>query len=210
MNALDLFSGSHSFGKVAESLGYHVTSLDLTDATINIDILKWDYKQDFKKGHFELIWASCPCHTFSNCRRSWIGRKTKYFGDEIITSKMLDDDMEKNGLPILNKTIEIINYFKPKYFFIENPRTGRMKEFINDIPFYDVDYCMYSDWGYKKPTRIWTNRENIKLLKCNKNCGNMVGNRHINNVGHGDICRDNLTLKMKYRVPPKLIKQLIN
>ena len=26
---------------------------------------------------------------------------------------------------------------------------------MKDIPFIDVDYCMFSDWGYQKPTRIW-------------------------------------------------------
>jgi hypothetical protein len=34
---------------------------------------------------------------------------------------------------------------------------------MKDIPFYDVDYCMYSDWGYKKRTRIWTNKTDFKI-----------------------------------------------
>ena len=31
-----------------------------------------------------------------------------------------------------------------------------MKNYM-DYPYYDVDYCMYSNWGYRKRTRIWTN-----------------------------------------------------
>ena len=210
MKILELFSGSGSVGKVAKSLGYDVVSLDLKGADINIDIMDWKYADEFKPGEFSHVWSSPPCETFSNCRRSWIGRKTKYFGDKIITAEMLDEDMLNNGLPILNKTIEIIDYFKPTYWYIENPQTGRMKDFIIDKQYFDVDYCMYSDWGYKKRTRIWTNRENFKPLLCNKKCGNMVGNKHINNVGRGLESRDNLTRNLKYRVPPKLIEELIN
>ena len=44
MKLLELFSGTKSVGKVAEQLGYDVTSLDLKDADINTDILGWDYK----------------------------------------------------------------------------------------------------------------------------------------------------------------------
>ena len=60
------------------------------------------------------------------------------------------------------KTLEIINYFNPELWFLENPQTGNLKtrSIMKDISFYDVDYCMYSDWGYKKRTRIWTNKKN--------------------------------------------------
>ena len=43
MRLLELFSGTKSVGKVAEQLGYEITSLDLTNADINTDILNWDY-----------------------------------------------------------------------------------------------------------------------------------------------------------------------
>ena len=43
MRLLELFSGTKSVGKVAEQLGYEVTSLDLKHADINTDILNWDY-----------------------------------------------------------------------------------------------------------------------------------------------------------------------
>jgi len=74
-----------------------------------------------------------------------VGQKTKAFGDKIITHELLDDDMLKNGVPILRKTQEIIEYLKPKIWFIENPATGKMKDFMKDIPHHDVDYCMYCD-----------------------------------------------------------------
>ena len=57
MNVLALFSGTKSVGAIAKSLGFNVISLDLKNADINIDILKWDNKQ-FDRNHFDFIWSS--------------------------------------------------------------------------------------------------------------------------------------------------------
>ena len=58
--------------------------------------------------------------------------------------------MLERGVPILRKTEEIIQYFEPRLWFIENPQTGKMKDFIDpSVNFYDVDYCKYTDWGYR-------------------------------------------------------------
>ena len=40
MRVLDLFSGTHSVGKVCKELGYECISLDLKDADINCDRLQ--------------------------------------------------------------------------------------------------------------------------------------------------------------------------
>jgi len=199
MRLLELFSGTHSVGKVAKELGYEVLSLDMDgNADINIDILEWDYKQ-YPVGYFDIVWASPPCNTFSNLRRSWIGRKLKYFGDVVVTAEMLDNDMMEVGMPILRKTEEIIDYFNPELYFMENPKTGKMKDFVNR-PYYDVDYCAYG-FVYRKTTRIWTNKLNFNSLRC---C--CVGNHKIG-VGQGN---HGLSLKDKYAIPPKLIHDLLN
>ena len=79
--------------------------------------------------------------------------------------------------------------------------------------FYDIDYCMYSDWGYKKTTRVWTNRTDFIPLRCDGkgNCGNMINlDNHkckhktdINQFGGGSN-RD-----MRYRIPQDLIFSLL-
>lgn len=212
MKVLELFSGTGSVSKVCHKLGYDVVSLDLKDAMINCNILDWNYKDVFPIGHFDIIWASPPCSSFSviqNTRRS---------------KEDIYKNIEQNGLPILNKTLEIIDYFKPTYFFIENPQTGRMKEYVK-FDYIDVDYCMYSDWGYRKRTRVWTNKKDLIGKLCNKECGNMIKDidkngkvRHIhryNIAGNNQTQRDlglvhnHTSLKERYRVPEKLITYLI-
>jgi hypothetical protein len=209
VKVLELFSGTHSVGKICESLGYEVLSLDLQGADINMSIMDWDFKAAYKPGDFDIVWASPPCETFSLCRRCWINRKTKHFGDKIITAEMLDADMEENGLPLLRRTEEIIEYFKPMHYFIENPQSGKMKDYMLHRPSYIVDYCMYSDYGYRKRTCIWTNKIGFEPLVCNKKCNNMIGNRHINNLGNGTKSRDEINRKHKYRIPPDLIHALL-
>tara|TARA_R110001599_G_scaffold142670_1_gene323500 strand:- start:18 stop:659 length:642 start_codon:yes stop_codon:yes gene_type:complete len=211
MKVLEIFSGTHSVGKVCKELDWDVVSLDLADADINMNIMDWDYKKDYKEGDFNIIWASPPCNTFSAMRRIHIGRKLKMFGDMIVTKEMLDNDMIENGLPLVRKTQEIIDYFKPKYWFIENPQTGRMKEYLTDLNYYDVDYCKYCDWGYRKRTRIWTNKMDFIPKECKKDCVNMEGKKHRVDMAmkfSGGGNKKNLALK--YRIPPLLIKELFN
>ena len=205
MRVLDLFSGTHSVGKTVSALGYEVVSLDLSDATICCNILEWDYKTAFSEGYFDIIWASPPCNTFSKMHHSNVGR----YG---VTMETIQRDISLIGLPILRRTEEIIDYFKPPLYFIENPQTGKMKDYISDRPYYDVDYCKYSDWGMRKRTRIWTNKIGFKPKVCNKDCGFMKDGRHIrcaaggnkNTKGQGGTDK-----RLRYRIPPLLIEELL-
>ena len=228
MKLLELFSGTKSVGKVAEQLGFEVTSLDMKNADINCDIMNWNYKV-YESGYFDVIWASPPCNTFSNMRKCRIGKHG-------YTQQSLQNDINNIGLPLLRRTEEIIDYLKPKYYFIENPQTGRMKEYM-DKPYYDVDYCKYSNWGYQKRTRVWTNVMGFSPQVRRRDCENMVGTRHRINlasnhyVKDGDkiiaVCTQELrerykgieriqsmkipnSLKDRYRIPPKLIEELFN
>ena len=204
MRVLELFSGTHSVGKVASALGYDVVSLDLSDATICCNILEWDYKAAFSVGHFDIIWASPPCNTFSKMRLSNVGR----YG---VTMETIQQDISLIGLPILRRTEEIIDYFKPSLYFIENPQTGRMKDYI-DRHYYDVDYCKYSDWGMRKRTRIWTNKIGFEPKVCNKDCGFIKDGRHIRCAAGGNKNtkgQGGLDKRLRYRIPPLLIEELL-
>ena len=47
------------------------------------------------------------------------------------------------------------------------------------IPFCDVDYCCYCDWGYRKRTRFWSNVDFRGRLCLGPGCcPNMDGKKH--------------------------------
>ena len=225
MNVLELFSGTGSVGKCAKELGYDVLSIDIDGrADITCDIMDFDYKS-YDKDHFDIIWASPPCASFSVLQYSWIGRNRN---GKIFTRKDIETNMTNIGDPLVKRTLEIIDYFKPELWFMENPNTGNLKsrEYMKDLPYYVVDYCMYSDWGYRKRTRIWTNKKDWKPLTCDGKgtCGNMVGSLHKTNLGNTERLlkaeqrlkhkedvsglKKRTTLDDRYRIPEDLIFSL--
>ena len=199
MNLLEMFSGTGSVGLVAKSLGFNVISLDLKNADINNDILKWDYKQ-FDRNHFDFIWSSPPCTEYS-----------------VATTRGIRNIEYANSIVL--KTIEIIKYFNPKYFVIENPQTGLLKnqEFMDEFDFKDVDYCKYG-FNYRKRTRLWNNITTWKPKDlCKKDCGNIRNNKHIETAqrlpqkskadwGESPIIHSQSDL---YRIPENLISEIL-
>ncbi len=210
LNVLELFSGTGSVGKVCKMLDWNSVSVDMIlPATHQCDIMNFDYKQ-YPKDYFDIIWASPPCTNYSKLQDGWLGRMRK---GEIYTKEIQEKEMNEDDRLVL-KALEIIEYFNPEYWFIENPATSRMKErpFMKDLPFYLVDYCMYSDWGYRKRTRIWTNKKDFDNKLCDKKCGNMVGNLHKTNLGNTERKQktngEGTSQQDRYRVPEDLILSL--
>ena len=74
---------------------------------------------------------------------------------------------------LLRKTQEIIDYLKPKRWFIENPHFGSMKNYT-DIESNVFDYCMFG-FDYRKRTSIWSN---LKLKDCMCDKSHLIDERH--------------------------------
>ena len=175
VKVLELFSGTGSVGKCCKELGWDVVSVDMIlPADHQVDIMDFDYKQ-YDKDEFDIVWASPPCTFYSNLQNCWIGRKRK---DGTLVTKEWIEEQRKESDKLILKSFEIINYFNPEFWFLENPQTGclRNRDVVKGLPYYDVDYCMYSDWGYKKRTRIWTNKKDFNAKLCDNSgaCGNMI------------------------------------
>ena len=233
MKVLELFSGTHSVGVVAKELGHNITSLDrdlgaksniynyTSDNHIKSCIMDWDYKI-YPVGHFDLITASPVCLWWSQLRLSNLTctlRSGRWKG-KVFTREMFQKDIEDFGIPMVDKIFEILDYFKPKYWWIENPKTGQMKDYISPlIPFVDMDYCKFGFY-YRKSTRFWTNMpvvSNICKYECDSTiiCPTSGRKRHISTVdggtaGHKKFYTNKPKNKYeRYRIPLDLIRYFI-
>ena len=128
LKLLELFAGTGSVGTVFQQAGHDVVSLDITDKggikpTVEIDIMEWDYKQ-YPPGTFQVLWASPPCEHYSKART---------------TAKTPRDFPYYDAL--VEKTLEIIDWQNPTYWFLENPQTAgllKSRPFMADLPWVDV------------------------------------------------------------------------
>lgn len=199
--ALDLFSGKGSWKDAFLRKGYTVVTHDWDrrfGADFQEDILKWKYWLDLTPGDFQVVSASVPCEHYSTARTTGPRRNLS------------------RANKITKKVLEIIAFLKPPLWFIENPRHGLLskQKFMKNLDFIDLDYCQFSDYGYKKPTRFWGPPciRNLPNRTCHPpSCPNCEPKRH---GGY----RHRMWLscseyqpgrEKKWRVPPKLIEYLL-
>jgi site-specific DNA-cytosine methylase len=158
---LELFCGTKSVGDVFQNAGYEVTSLDYNkkfNATHTEDILTWDYTI-YPKDRFDVIWASPDCTTWSLATGGKYRLKASIFG-----LNNVHQERATMGNNMILRVIEILKYFSPRTWFIENPRGllihyPPLQDFINEYNGYNtlVYYANYNNWGFPKPTHIWSN-----------------------------------------------------
>ena len=192
--ALDLFAGTRSVANVLEEQGFGVLTVDSDvryGADVCEDILDWDYKK-FPQGHFEIITSSPPCTEFS--RAKTVGKRN------------LD-----HALSLVEKTLEIIRYFKPKFWWLETDRYGLLprQPMMCGVPFVDVDYCRFTNCGFQKPTRIFGCPQlgALEAQLCLKSlCPMVVGKKHVKSLGGPR----NASIKVTFPLPKRLVLWLLS
>lgn len=213
---LELFCGTKSVGNVFSENGYEVISLDFNpkfNATHTEDILTWDYTI-YPTDHFDVIWGSPDCRTWSLATGGKYRRKDSIYG----LNNEYQDQADLGNSMVL-RVIEILKYFNCKAWFIENPKAllqhyPPLKDFIKETNsnMNLVYYGNYNDWGFMKPTNIWSNlllwdnepkpimNEDKYVLKYHKYDNRLK--RHYN--------FRNMNAEQRSIIPPDLIRRLYN
>ncbi len=174
MRTLEIFSGTQSFSKGVKRLSEQnetvtVDLLSLFNPTHVEDITIWDYTI-YPPEYFDIIWASPPCTEYSKAKTR--GIRDLSFADSLV-----------------KKSFEIIDYFKPKLWIVENVGTGllveRMEGIRPGLQSSFVDYCAYGK-PYRKRTIFWSNVPlELKLCSGSGSCEMMDGRKHIGSCGNG-------------------------
>lgn len=230
MKVLELFAGSRSIGKAAESLGFEVFSCDI-EAFDKIDyvgdILEFDHSRiPFQP---DIIWASPPCEKWSlacgvkggNIYWETIKKNGKAVGIKprenfnVNARYSILKEPERVAyerelhVSILEKTLEIINHFNPSVYFIENP-LGFMRFHLQcRVEFQNfATYCRYG-YPYRKPTNIFSNIP-LQLMSCaiGEGChsNNLYTRGSINKIREKSIVQ---TYYDRSKIPERLCTEIL-
>lgn len=155
---LELFSGSKNVSSVFEKRGWETITID-NDAKLNpsmcCNIL--DVKRNMLPDNVSFLWGSPVCKTFSRAALSSHFKKTTLRYRQYSYIPLTDAAFI--SLQMLNKTVEIINWFPGARFVVENP-VGRIQHFpaIKNLGHFRY-FVNYFDYGfsYSKETYIFSN-----------------------------------------------------
>lgn len=150
---LECYAGSRSVGKVAQSFGMEVFSIDVKpfEGISLVADMEFVKVQDIPFVP-DVFWASPPCTTYS------IAAISHHRNGYLPVS-----DFAKKSDRLLENTVRLINEFlklNPNMkFFIENP-VGMMRKMpiMKQFDRATITYCKYGDTRMK-PTDIWTNHK---------------------------------------------------
>ena len=196
MRIWDLCCGTKSVSNVWREAGHETLTLDIDPKNmpdICTDIMTWEYT-DFNLEPLDFIWCSPPCTHYSIA----------------IANAKKPRDLEGSDA-IVQRCLDIIRYWRPRYWVLENPQTGLLKtrEVVQGLHFKDVDYCMYGA-PYRKRTRLWTNCTDwIPRPLCTHASQPMTAQQGPSKRAEELLLRDNCSLQTLHSVPESLTRELL-
>jgi len=137
MKVIDLFSGLEGWSQAFKERGHEVTTYEI-EPKFNPDICMNILDID-SLPKCDVILASPPCEKFSvaSIGRYWKGGIS---------------DEAKEALKLVEHTLHLIYWARPKFWFLENP-TGMLRTIIGNPPV-QVYFAQYGE-NRLKPTDIW-------------------------------------------------------
>ena len=195
LRVLDLFAGTLSITKAFQEAGHDVDSLDL-DArfhpTFCVNVLEWDYTL-LPRGHYDFIWASCPCEMYSIARST--ATRDLALADSLVY-----------------RTLEIIEYFQPRCWCLENPERSLLWQRFKFEKTVKTSYCSHG-FPYRKNTTIAYSGGELNLPVCGGPgvCPSMAGKRHLAHAqkGGGGVMNTYHTTDELHRIPSRLCDALV-
>jgi hypothetical protein len=197
LRCLDLFSGTGSITKAFRNLGHEVISLDLdprNSPDLCMNILDWSYKT-LPRGFFTCVWASCPCEQYSIARSNAATPRDLLNADSLVL-----------------RTQEIIDWFRPAHWFVENPSGSQLWLRFKWPRVVETSYCSYG-YPYRKTTKIATNTAICLRPPCAGAgvCEQMRGTRHLEHAQKGGGGCENTyhTRDELHRIPEGLCMEIV-
>ncbi|ADZ82538.1 DNA cytosine methyltransferase [Cellulosilyticum lentocellum] len=156
---LSLFDLTGNWSRPYRENGFEIIQVDLQ---AGIDILTWDYKQIPKERVYGIL-AACPCTDFSLSGARHFARKDA-------------DGTTAKSIELVQKTLEIVDYFEPAFWVVENPmsRIHKLNTGLGEVKFKfnPCDFAGYlqseeeqAENRYNKTTWLWGKFNNPVLKR---------------------------------------------
>jgi hypothetical protein len=154
-----------------------------------------DLQLDNLPPEVDCIWASPPCTHYSRAR----------------TKAKTPRDLEGSDA-IVQKVLDILDYYITPSWFMENPHSGLLKgrEVVKGLPFQVVDYCKYGK-PYRKRTAIWTNTDwKPRQPLCKHDCPASSGSKHTSHAQQAPSSNTDVRYSRNelYSIPPALCDEI--
>ena len=195
MRIWDVCSGTGSVSRVWRDAGHEVLTLDIDprcSPDICTDLMSWEYT-DFALEPPDFIWCSPPCTHYSIARSKAKTRR----------------DLESSDA-VVQRCLDIIRYWTPTHWVIENPQTGLLKtrEIVQGLEFKDVAYCMYGA-PFRKRTRLWTNLKWTPRPLCTHTTHPMTAQKQPSKRAGQLIQNDDCSLQTLHSIPAALTTEIL-